>query len=111
MKLVIALVLMAGLMFETNKSELSGSSTTNSKHGVLYEKGKRIFVSRCAKCHDEDASKKLPGGTTLVERLALTRDPEARLGTRLKDTQERHAVMIYMDDLIAQWRYSESRKK
>src|SRR5690349_15786626 len=56
--------------------------------------GKVIFVSHgCAKCHDDDANKKLSDGTTLLARLAQSKDPEARLGTRLKNPQERHLVM------------------
>ena len=64
--------------------------------------GKSIFVSRCAKCHDEDANKKLPDGTTLLGRLAKNNDPEGRLGTRLKNEQERHQVFIYLQSLMAQ---------
>jgi mono/diheme cytochrome c family protein len=64
--------------------------------------GKSIFVSRCAKCHDEDASKKLPDGTTLLGRLAKSKDPEGRLGTRLKNEQERHQVFLYIQSLMAQ---------
>src|SRR5260370_38704354 len=33
------------------------------------EEGKAILVSRCAKCHDTDANRKLPLGTTLMHRL------------------------------------------
>jgi mono/diheme cytochrome c family protein len=72
----------------------------NAGNAALLEQGKKIFVARCAKCHDNDATKKLPDGTTLLGRLAKTQDPEARLGTRLKDPQERHAVMIYVDSLL-----------
>jgi mono/diheme cytochrome c family protein len=62
--------------------------------------GKAIFVSRCAKCHDDDANKKLPDGTTLLARLRQNKDPEGRLGTRLKNPQERHQVMMYMQSLF-----------
>ena len=43
--------------------------------------GKAIFISRCASCHDENGSKKLADGTTLLARLAQSKDPEARLAT------------------------------
>ena len=81
---------------------IAADSTTpsNATNAALLEEGKKIFVTRCAKCHDNDASKKLPDGTTLLGRLAKTQDPEARLGTRLKDPHERHAVMIYVDSLL-----------
>ena len=73
---------------------------SNPTPAAILDQGKKIFVARCAKCHDNDANKRLPDGTTLLGRLAKAKDPEARLGTRLKDRQERHAVMIYVDSLL-----------
>lgn len=62
--------------------------------------GKAIFVERCAKCHDEDANKKLPDGTTLLECLAKSKDPEARIGTRIKDPRERHQVFTFIQSVM-----------
>ena len=76
------------------------AAPSETKNAAILEQGKQIFVARCAKCHDNDANKKLPDGTTLLGRLAKSKDPEARLGSRLKDPQERHAVMIYVDSLL-----------
>lgn len=70
--------------------------------------GKAIFVSRCAKCHDDDANKKLPDGTTLLARLSQNKDPEARLATRLKNPQERHQVMLYMQSLFERQRAAQA---
>jgi len=67
------------------------------------EQGKAIFVSRCAKCHDADARRKLPDGTTLLRRLAEKQDRRAALATRLKNTQERDAVFLYLQPLIDHW--------
>jgi mono/diheme cytochrome c family protein len=61
---------------------------------IANDQGKAIFTSRCGTCHDADASKKLPDGTTLLGRLAKNKDPEARLATRLKNEQERHQVFL-----------------
>lgn len=69
------------------------SSATN-------DQGKAIFSGRCGKCHDADASKKLPDGTTLLARLAKNKDPETRLATRLKNEQERHQVFLYLQPMI-----------
>lgn len=71
-----------------------------------YESGRRIFVSRCAKCHDEDAAKKLPDGTSLVHRLAESKDPDALAATRLKRMSEgdRQAVRAYLHELIRRYR-------
>ena len=74
-----------------------------------YESGRRIFVSRCAKCHDEDAARKLPDGTTLVQRLAESKDPDALAATRLKRMSEgdRQAVHAYLNELIRRYRSSK----
>jgi cytochrome c553 len=63
--------------------------------------GKKIFVARCAKCHDDDMNKRLPDGSTLLGRLAASKDPRSRLGTRIKDTAERDAVTEYFQQLVA----------
>ena len=97
MKLAIPLL----AVFVSLPAVAADSATrSNATNAALLEQGKKIFVTRCAKCHDNDANKKLPDGTTLLGRLAKIQDPEARLGTRLKDPQERHAVMIYVDSLL-----------
>lgn len=72
--------------------------------------GKAIFSERCGKCHDADASKKLPDGTTLLARLAKNKDPETRLATRLKNDQERHQVFLYLEPMIERERLAMSSK-
>ena len=83
---------------------LASSEDTSKPDAALLQQGKNIFVERCAKCHDADAAKKLPDGTTLLQRLAASKDLEARLGTRLKQPQERHAVTVYIESLMTQSR-------
>ncbi|PYY03990.1 MAG: hypothetical protein DMG64_05890 [Acidobacteria bacterium] len=74
---------------------------TSSADAARGERGKEIFVSHgCARCHDEDGNKKLTDGTTLIQRLSKSTDPEARLQTRLQDRQERHAVMMHLQETI-----------
>ncbi|HEU4413285.1 MAG TPA: hypothetical protein VFT65_00775 [Candidatus Angelobacter sp.] len=70
------------------------------------DQGKKIFVSRCAQCHDDNAAKKLADGTTLLKRLAATKDPEMRLGTRLKKEDERRQVFLYLQPMIERERQS-----
>ena len=72
------------------------------------DQGEAIFSGRCGKCHDADASKKLPDGTTLLARLAKNKDPETRLATRLKNEQERHQVFLYLQPMIERERSSIS---
>lgn len=77
-----------------------------------YKQGRKIFADNCAKCHDEDAAKKLPDGTTLVQRLAQAKDPEALAGTRLKkmSAENRQAVLAYLDVLIKRYRSAKPSK-
>lgn len=77
---------------------------SGSRGDTVRAKGKSIFVSRCAQCHDEEGNKKLPDGTTLLQRLGKSQDPEARLRTRLKDPQERYAVRVYLDEVMTRLR-------
>lgn len=95
--LILALASNYGI---SQKAALPSGSTEDT----VRAKGKNVFVSRCAQCHDEDGNKKLPDGTTLLQRLGKSQDPEARLRTRLKDPQERHAVMVYLDDFMTRLR-------
>jgi len=70
--------------------------------GLESSEGKKVFAAAgCAKCHDADGSKKLADGTTLLGRLSKAKDPEARLGTRLKDPGQRRQVFLYLKPLIA----------
>ena len=75
-------------------------SGQNTPAPAAIAEGKKIFVSQCAKCHDEDGSKKLPDGTTLLLRLSGNKDPEMRLGTRLKKEEERRQVFLYLQPLM-----------
>lgn len=83
---------------------------TQAAPSAITDPGKAIFTSRCAKCHDVDASKKLPDGTTLLGRLAKNKDPETRLATRLKNEQERHQVFLYLQPMIEREHLSETGK-
>jgi mono/diheme cytochrome c family protein len=72
----------------------------------MKEAGHKIFVERCAKCHDENGAKVLPDGTSLVQRLARSKDPSELLATRLKNEQERRAVMLYLQPMLPDKRSS-----
>jgi len=86
------------------------TAQTQPASSAASDPGKAIFSGRCGKCHDADASKKLPDGTTLLARLAKNKDPETRLATRLKNQQERHQVFLYLQPLIEPERLSGTRQ-
>ncbi len=106
-KSMLVVIVLTALLPQQGVRSASGTSAATT----TYDQGKDIFVSRCAKCHDQDANKKLPDGTTLLLRLAKSKDPEARLGTRIKDAQERQEVMLYVQSLITRLRSSQAEQK
>jgi len=104
MKRVVKVALFVAVISLT----LAAVAQQPSKPANNGEPGKNIFVSRCAKCHDADASRTLPDGTNLLGRLAKSSDPKALLAGRLKDQHERDAVMLYLQPLIERSRTPES---
>jgi mono/diheme cytochrome c family protein len=81
-------------------------SSAGTSDDAMRERGKQIFSNKCAQCHDADAAKKLPDGTTLLARLAASSDPRARLATRLNkmSNEDHQAVVFYVEELIARYR-------
>jgi mono/diheme cytochrome c family protein len=104
MKSVIFATMIAALLPLHAVAQQKETTLTN-------DPGKAIFTSRCGTCHDADAGKKLPDGTTLLARLAKNKDPETRLATRLKNEQERHQVFLYLQPMIERERSSTSGKR
>lgn len=76
----------------------------------LLEQGKQVFANKCAQCHAADAFRKLPDGTTLLTRLAASKDAKALLSTRLKSMSEQdaRAVALYVEGLLARFRARQS---
>src|SRR5262249_40790598 len=74
--------------------------------------GRQVFTSQCAKCHDADAAKKLPDGSTLLSRLAASKDMKALLSTRTKkmNAEEARGVELYVGDLVAKYRTLQSSR-
>lgn len=89
----------------------SASTQKQAAIPITNDQGKTIFTGQCGSCHDADAGKKLPDGTTLPARLAKNKDPETRLATRLKNEQERHQVFLYLQPMIERERSSEASTK
>ncbi len=82
------------------------SADSSPGNAALLAQGRSAFTARCGSCHDANAAKQLPDGTTLLARLAGRKDPQAKLATRLKSMSEQDArgVALYMEDLIARFR-------
>jgi len=87
----------------------SQSSAPAGDNSSLRDLGKQVFTTRCGKCHDADASKKLADGSTLLSRLAASKDPKALLGTRLKSMspEDARGVALYVEELTAAFRTAQ----
>jgi mono/diheme cytochrome c family protein len=92
------------------RSSWGQSPASSSSDAALREQGRLVFTDKCGKCHDADAAKKLPDGSTLLGRLAARKDPQAKLATRLKSMSEQDArgVALYMEGLLARFRAAQN---
>jgi mono/diheme cytochrome c family protein len=83
MKPLAPLALLAAAVTLLTIPQQAQSPVSASGDAALRERGKQLFTDKCAQCHDADAARKLPDGTTLLGRLAASSDPRVRLATRL----------------------------
>ena len=84
------------------QSPATGEPITVEERVRLLAKGKELFVTRCARCHNELGDKPLKTGPPLNER-GLSTDQIARaVNGRLRgDTDEnRRAVTLYISSLM-----------
>ena len=75
----------------------------------LLTAGKKLFVQRCAPCHDERADKALPTGLPLSQRKLMPEQLARSVKDRLQDSTEedRRAVQLYIESFLNQ----ESRER
>jgi cbb3-type cytochrome c oxidase subunit III len=64
--------------------------------------GKKIFVERCAKCHDERGGKPLKTGMPLNQRELSDEEIARAVSGRLKDApdEEKRSVAIYVSSFM-----------
>ena len=78
------------------------SPTPGEKADPALSLGKKLFVERCGRCHDERGDKALAEGPPLAERK-LSPDVIARAsGGRLRSysEEERRAVALYIESFL-----------
>src|SRR6266576_4945517 len=94
---LFASLLFASLRGHSQVSQSQGPSAGDERERVL-ALGKKIFVERCARCHDEYGDKPLRSGPPLSERNLSEQDIERLASGRLKDASdaEKHAVALYV---------------
>ena len=78
------------------------AATANDDKAAQLAAGKKLFMEKCGKCHDERGDKPLPSGPPLNERTLtreeITRAVSGRL--RGKTDDERAAVVAYIESLL-----------
>jgi mono/diheme cytochrome c family protein len=105
---ILSIIALSVLLTILAWPQLQSSAPANN-NTALRDLGKQVFTSRCGKCHDADASKKLADGSTLLSRLAASKDPKALLGTRLKSLspEDARGVAFYVEELTAAFRAAQ----
>ena len=75
---------------------------TEEERGKLLATGKKIFVERCAKCHDERGDKPLKTGLPLSQRKLSDEEIASTVSGRLKDApdEEKRAVALYLSSFM-----------
>jgi len=76
----------------------SGPAKAVAPSGEMPAVGKKIFVERCAKCHNADGSAELSGGLPLNKRPLSDEQLRKNVNGRLKDYSEaeRRSVFDYI---------------
>ena len=99
--LLLATLALAGTSIARSGVGL-GSFPAPAKEGGEQDKllatGKKIFVERCAKCHDERGDKALKSGPPLSERELSDEEITRAVSGRLKNApaEEKRAVALYV---------------
>jgi mono/diheme cytochrome c family protein len=108
---VLGITLLTAAVFAGVQPWAQSPSPSSADEAASRDLGKQVFTSQCGKCHDADAAKKLPDGSTLLARLAASKDMKALLSTRTKkmSAQDAQGVYLYMEDLLAKYRASQAR--
>jgi mono/diheme cytochrome c family protein len=100
---LVLLLCVAGFLPATGQwHSMPSSSLPEEKPDSTLIVGKKLFVERCGRCHDERGDKPLPEGLPLNERT-LTREGLVRaVASRLRDKtdDERRAVVAYIESFL-----------
>ncbi len=77
-------------------------AATDEEREKLLATGKKIFVERCAKCHDERGDKPLKTGLPLNQRELSDEEITRAVSGRLKDApdEEKRAVALYVNSFM-----------
>jgi len=110
---VLGITLLTAALFVGVQPRAQSPSQAAADDAALRDLGKQVFTSQCGKCHDADAAKKLPDGSTLLARLAASKDMKTLLSTRTKkmSVQDAQGVHLYVEDLVAKYRAAQASRE
>lgn len=106
--LAVGLVLLASLALAGAQSQSQVADPQKSSERQDPEKqlalGKKLFVERCAKCHNERGDKPLSSGAPLADRDLSNPDLTRLVSGRLKDApdEQKRAVALYVRSFMKQ---------
>ena len=110
---VLGITLLTATVFVGVQPWAQSPSQAAADDAALRDLGKQVFTSQCGKCHDADAAKKLPDGSTLLARLAASKDMKTLLSTRTKkmSVQDAQGVHLYVEELVAKYRAAQASRE
>ena len=103
-RIALGALLLAGIGLAGGRSAAPASSVAakgakaDAEQDKMLAWGKKIFVDRCAKCHDERGAKALKSGPPLNERDLSDEEITRAVSGRLKSSPdaEKRAVALYV---------------
>ncbi len=98
--LAVPSVFLGGFLVAHPQSEKAPASSEDRDR--LLAIGKKLFVDRCARCHDERGDKPLSSGLPLSERGLSDADITRTVAGRFKDAPDgqKRAVALYVGSLM-----------
>jgi mono/diheme cytochrome c family protein len=81
---------------------LTKAAARDEERDKLLATGKKIFVERCAKCHDERGDKPLKSGLPLSQRELSDEEIARAVSGRLRDApdEEKRGVALYVSSFM-----------
>jgi mono/diheme cytochrome c family protein len=98
--LSLAVLALMGYPERTGSPKAAAAPTATTASQV--EQGRALFTEKCGSCHNADAAKSLPDGSTLVARLAAKPALRAAVAGRIKKfaPAEQDAILAHLADVI-----------
>lgn len=103
---IIGFLLLGGLLFAQGQSQNTAvrvqTPPSAEDRARVLATGKKLFVERCSKCHDERGDKALKSGPPLSERRLSDEEIARTVSGRFRDAsrEEKEAVALYISSFM-----------